>query len=106
MERPTSTPLASLVDTNYSPQKDFYDAFLNTLFPIFFVILLNISVKPGTIKYVLFDLLCNIITWIIPLTVSLSYDGLLDIRIFSIGIICLHIICAVIVIIKRKNNDL
>src|SRR6266487_4400367 len=105
MERPTLTPLASFVDTNYSPQKDFYDALINMLFPIFFVILLNVTaVKPRSIKNVVFDLLCNIITWIIPLTVSLSYDDLLGIMIFSIVIICLHIICAVTVIIK--NNDL
>ncbi|CAG8442234.1 1133_t:CDS:2 [Acaulospora morrowiae] len=35
--------MASIVDESYSSRQDVYDALLNTLFPITFVILFNIS---------------------------------------------------------------
>src|SRR5207244_12771075 len=77
---------------------------LNTLFPIFFVILLNVSGDPGSIKNValplLDDVLYNTITWVIPLIISFSYDDLMGIKIFSIVNMCLHLICAVTAIIR------
>src|SRR6266496_4276126 len=103
-----SASVASFVDKNYESQKeDLYDALLNTFFPIYFVILLNVSGEPGSIKNVLLplldDVLYNTITWIIPLIVSFSYDDLMGIKIFSIVNMCLHLICAVIAIISWKR---
>src|SRR4051812_30512213 len=86
-------PLASasvtpFVNKTYESKEDLYDAILNTFFPIFFVVLLNVSGKPGSIKHVILpiidDILYNIITWVIPLIVSFVYDDLMSIKIFSI----------------------
>uniref|UniRef100_U9USV1 Uncharacterized protein n=1 Tax=Rhizophagus irregularis (strain DAOM 181602 / DAOM 197198 / MUCL 43194) TaxID=747089 RepID=U9USV1_RHIID len=107
----TSASVASFVDTNYVSKGDLYDATLNTFFPIFFVILFNVSGKPGSIKNIVLplldDLLYNVITWMIPLVVSFAYDEWLSIKIFSIINMCLHILCAVLAIIKwrRIYND-
>src|SRR6266498_2252078 len=103
-----SASVASFVDKNYESQKeDLYDALLNTFFPIFFVILLNVSGDPGSIKNVVLplldDVLYNTITWVIPLTVSFSYDDLMSIKIFSIVNMCLHLIFAVAAIIRWKR---
>ncbi|CAB5127232.1 unnamed protein product [Rhizophagus irregularis] len=102
-----SASIAPFVDENYESQEDLFDAILNTFFPIFFVILLNVSGKPGSIKNVILplldDILYNMITWMIPLIISFSYDDLMSIRIFSIINMCLHVICAVIAIIKWKR---
>ncbi|CAB4445182.1 unnamed protein product [Rhizophagus irregularis] len=105
-----SASVASFVDTNYEPNTDLYDAILNTFFPIFFVLLLNASGKSGSIKNVILplldDILYNMTTWMIPLIVSFAYDDLMSIKIFSIINMCLHVLCAVYVIIKgKKVND-
>lgn len=98
-----SASVASFVNKGYDSHQDLYDALLNTFFPIFFVILLNVSQKPGSIKNVLLplldDVLYNVITWMIPLIVSFSYDDLMIIKIFSIVNMCLHVFYAVIMII-------
>jgi hypothetical protein len=102
-----SASVASFVDETYKSQEDLYDAFLNTFFPIFFVILLNVSGKSGSIKNVLLpvldDVLYNMITWMIPLIVSFSYDDLMNIKTFSVINMCLHVICAVYSLIKWKK---
>src|SRR5579859_4655017 len=96
---PVSASVASFVDELYNSYDDLYDAILNTFFPIFFVILLDVSGKSGFIKKVflplLDDLLYNTVTWVIPLTVSFAYDDLLSVKIFSIANMCLHVVCAV-----------
>ena len=78
---------ASFVDESYKSQEDLYDAILNTFFPIFFVILFNVSGKTGPIKNMflplLDDILYNVVTWTIPLIVSFAYDDLFRIKIFS-----------------------
>jgi len=102
---------ASFVDTSYSPRKDLYDAVLNTLFPIFIAFLLNISGKPIYIKNDKLLLLLrfldggsyNIVTWIIPLMISFFYDDLV-IKIFSFVNMLLHVICASITVIIRRNE--
>ncbi|GES73291.1 hypothetical protein GLOIN_2v1667018 [Rhizophagus clarus] len=103
----TSASIASFVDKTYESQEDLYDAILNTFFPIFFVILLNVSGKQGSIKNkvlpILDDVLYNMITWMIPLIVSFAYDDLMSIKIFSIINMCLHVICAVLVIINWEK---
>jgi hypothetical protein len=102
-----SGSVASSVDKNYDSQYDLYNTIFNTLFPMFFVILLNVSGKSGSIKNValplLDDLLYNMITWMIPLIVSFTYDVLISIKIFSIISMCLHLICAVFAIIKWER---
>ncbi|CAB4427852.1 unnamed protein product [Rhizophagus irregularis] len=104
-----SASVASFVDTNYEPNTDLYDAILNTFFPIFFVVLLNASGKSGSIKNVILplldDVLYNMITWMIPLIVSFAYDDLMNIKIFSIINMCLHVFCAVFAIIKGEKVD-
>jgi hypothetical protein len=102
-----SASVASFVNITYESQADLYDAILNTFFPIFFVIFLNASGKSGSIKNVVLplldDLLYNMITWIIPLIVSFAYDDMMNIKIFSIINMCLHVICAALAIIKWKR---
>ena len=100
---------ASIVDDSYSSHQDLYDAILNTLFPITFVVLLKVSEKRGggdndarsdkdvrsdndaqsfSTKNILLplldDVLYNTVTWIIPLTVSFAYNDSLAVKIFSI----------------------
>src|SRR4051812_2130929 len=41
---------ASIVDDSYTSYEDLYDAILNTFFPITFVLLLEVSKNPGSIK--------------------------------------------------------
>src|SRR2546423_1632088 len=69
---------ASIVDDSYTSYQDLYDAIFTTLFPITFVVLLNVSGKPGSIKRTLLplldDVLYNTVTWVIPLTVSFAYN--------------------------------
>ncbi|CAG8553351.1 1858_t:CDS:2 [Paraglomus brasilianum] len=92
---------ASIVDDSYSSHQDLYDAIINTLFPITFVVLLKVSEKRGgggdndarsdntvqssSIKNKLLplldDFLYNIVTWFIPLIVSFAYDD----KLASIG---------------------
>jgi hypothetical protein len=102
----TSASVESFIDKSYESQKDLYDAILNTFFPIFFVILLNVSGKPGRIKRIalpiLDDVLYNMITWMVPLIISFVYD-LMSIKIFSIISMCLHVICAVFELIKWEE---
>ncbi|RGB34461.1 hypothetical protein C1646_760534 [Rhizophagus diaphanus] len=102
-----SASIASFVDTSYVSHADLYDAILNTLFPIFFVVFLNAPGKDRSIKNIVLplldDVLYNIFTWVIPLVVSFAYDDLKSIKIFSIVIMCLPVICAVLAIIKRKR---
>src|SRR5688572_3652559 len=90
---------ASIVNENYESKQDVYDAIINTFFPVFFVILFGISGKTGPIKNVLLplldDILYNTVTWVIPLVVSLAYDDLLSIKIFSFVNMGLHLVCAV-----------
>ncbi|RHZ85616.1 hypothetical protein Glove_63g115 [Diversispora epigaea] len=79
---------ASIIDESYSSHQDVYDAILNTLFPITFVILFNISnkknekvvdtVKPedmqptqywftkNNLLPLLDDILYNTVTWDVP----------------------------------------
>src|SRR6266496_4844151 len=103
-----SASVTSFINENYESYEDLYDALFNTFFLIFFVILLNVSGDPGSIKNValplLDDVLYNTITWVIPLTVSFSYDDLMSIKIFSIVNMCLHLICALVAIIKWERN--
>ena len=98
---------ASIVDESYTSYPDLYDAILNTLFPITFVVLLNVSGKPGPIKKKLLplldDILYNTVTWVIPLTVSFAYGDELAVKIFSIVNMCLHITCALAALIKHKT---
>ncbi|CAB4489782.1 unnamed protein product [Rhizophagus irregularis] len=102
-----SASIASFVDIDYVSHTDLYDAILNTFFPIFFVIFLNASGKDGSIKNIVLplldDVLYNMITWVIPFVVSFAYDDLMSIKIFSIINMCLHLICAFLVIIKGKR---
>jgi hypothetical protein len=95
---------ASFVSKDYKSKRDLYDAILNTIFPVFFVVLLNVSGKPGSIKNIILplldDLLYNTIAWVIPLIVSFSYDRLMPLKIFSIVNMGLHVICAVFAIIN------
>jgi hypothetical protein len=102
-----SASVAPFVNETYESQEDLYDAILNTFFPIFFVVLLNVSGKPGSIKHVVLpiidDILYNMITWVIPLIVSFVYDDLMSIKIFSIINMCLHVICAAIALIRWKR---
>src|SRR5438552_1225418 len=107
-------PLLSvfIVDESYtSNRQDVYDAILNTLFPIAFVVLIKVSGDSGEIKKTLIplldDLLYNTVTWMIPLTVSFAYDDFLAIKIFSIVNMSLHILCAAFALIinKRIGDD-
>jgi hypothetical protein len=104
-----SASVASFVNETYKSQEDLYDAILNTFFPIFFVVLLNVSGKSGSIKHVVLplldDILYNTITWVIPLIVSFAYDDMMNIKIFSIINMCLHVICAAAAIIRWKRVD-
>jgi hypothetical protein len=103
-----SSSVAPFVDENYDSRQDLYDAILNTFFPIFFVILFNVSGKTGPIKRIflplLDDILYNMVTWVIPLIVSLAYDDLLGIKIFSFVNMLLHVVCATTAIIFRDNS--
>src|SRR6185312_14948064 len=98
---------ASIVDESYTSYQDLYDAILNTFFPITFVVLLNVSEKPGSIKNKLLplldDILYNTVTWVIPLTVSFGYGDSLAVKIFSIVNMCLHVVCALVALIKWKQ---
>ncbi|CAB4415751.1 unnamed protein product [Rhizophagus irregularis] len=104
-----SASIASFVDTDYKSKEDLYDAILNTFFPILFVIFLNVSGKTGSIKNIVLplldDILYNMITWMIPLIVSFAYDDLMNIKIFSIINMCLHVICAVLAIVRVKKVE-
>ena len=97
-----------IVDKEYKPEQDVYDAIINTFFPVFFVILFSVSGKTGPIKNVLLplldDLLYNTVTWVILLVVSLAYDDLLSIKIFSFVNMGLHLFCAGYAIIKHKKS--
>ncbi|CAG8738275.1 13962_t:CDS:1, partial [Gigaspora rosea] len=79
---------ASIVDESYSSNQDLFDAILNTLFPITFVLLFKVKEKPKSIRNKLLplldDILYNIVTWGIPLIVSFAYEDSLAIKIFSI----------------------
>src|SRR5437763_5361931 len=97
-------PLASsvpIVDESYTSSnqshQDVYDAVFNALFPIFFVFLTNISGSTGKIRKILLpvldDLLYNMVTWVIPLTVSLAYDEFPAIKIFLLVYMGLHVLC-------------
>ncbi|CAG8490516.1 7735_t:CDS:2 [Paraglomus brasilianum] len=98
---------ASIVDDSYTSYQDLYDAILTTLFPITFVVLLNVSGKPGSMKKKLLplldDILYNTVTWVIPLTVSFAYGDELAVKIFSIVNMCLHVVCAVAALIKWQQ---
>src|SRR5437763_6602848 len=99
---------ASIVDESYtSNHQDVYDAILNTLFPIAFVVLTRVSGDSGKIKKILIplldDLLYNTVTWVIPLTVSFAYDDFLAIKIFSLINMGLHVLCAAIALIVNKK---
>ncbi|PKC55580.1 hypothetical protein RhiirA1_475366 [Rhizophagus irregularis] len=102
-----SASFAPFIDLTYESQVDLYFTILDTLFPILFMILINVSGKPGTITNVVLplldDTLYNMVTWMIPLIVSFAYDDLMSIKIFSIINMCLHVICAVFAIIKWKR---
>ncbi|RIB25049.1 hypothetical protein C2G38_2241662 [Gigaspora rosea] len=97
----------SIIDYSYSSQQDIYDALLNTLFPIIFVILFNIRGETGRIEKVILplidDILYNIITWVIPLIVAFTYGDTLYIKIFSIINMCLHVFCAIYAIIRHET---
>src|SRR6185436_17320034 len=103
------TPVtASIVDESYSSsQQDVFDAIINTLFPITFVILFKVSGKSGRIKKALLplpdDILYNTVTWVIPLTVAFAYGNLLGIKIFLIINVCLHVLCAAFALIQYKT---
>src|SRR5436190_10071745 len=98
---------ASIVDDSYTSYQDLYDAILNTLFPITFVLLINIDRNSGTMKKKLLplldDVLYNTVTWAIPLTVSFAYNDSKAVKIFSIVNMCLHITCALIALIRWKR---
>src|SRR6185369_17543254 len=79
---------ASIVDEYYtSNYQDVYDAIINTLFPIAFVVLTKVSGNSGKFKKIfiplLDDLLYNTVTWMIPLIVSYAYNDSQAIKIFS-----------------------
>jgi hypothetical protein len=106
----SASTIASFVGKLHEDSYD-DDAFHNAIFPtslIFCVILLNFSRKSRLIENVvlplLYDVLYNAITWMIPLVVSFSFDELLSIKIFSIVNMCLHINCAIITIIDRTKS--
>ncbi|CAB4433827.1 unnamed protein product [Rhizophagus irregularis] len=125
---------ASIVDESYSSHQDVYDALLNALFPVFFVVLFDISKKKieqsttvetavaknetqdttqddtkkswftkHNLLPLLDDILYNTVIWVIPLTVSFAYNDLSSIKIFSITNACLHVFCALSVLIKSKK---
>ncbi|CAG8749975.1 3659_t:CDS:1, partial [Dentiscutata erythropus] len=98
---------ASIIDYSYSSQQDLYDAILNSLFPIFFVLLFNVRGESGRIKKVALplidDILYNLITWTIPLIVAFTYGDTLPIKVFSIINMCLHVFFAVYAIIKHET---
>ncbi|RHZ77710.1 hypothetical protein Glove_174g45 [Diversispora epigaea] len=95
---------ASVVDESYTSYQDVFDAILNTLFPITFIILFNVS-ETGRIKRVLLplfdDILYNTIAWVFPLTASLSYFDIYLISYLS-PVACFHIFQSVCAI---KNNE-
>src|SRR6266511_4732250 len=106
---------ASIVDEKYKSSnqshQDVYDAVINSLFPIAFVVLTRVSGNSGKIKKkllpVLDDLLYNTVTWVIPLTVSFAYDDFPAIKIFSLVNMGLHVFCAAFaLIIHRKIGDI
>ncbi|CAG8765478.1 19107_t:CDS:1, partial [Cetraspora pellucida] len=107
--------MASIIDETYSSKHDLYDALLNTLFPITFVILLNVKNEEKSIKNfflpLLDDILYNMVTWAIPLIVSFTYGDTSDIMIFSIINMLLHVFCAVSAIVyaiitpRKKLHD-
>src|SRR6185369_14286529 len=97
---------ASIVDESYtSNHQDVYDAIINTLFPIAFVVLTKVSGDSGKIKKIfiplLDDLLYNTVTWMIPLTVSFAYGDIPAIKIFSLLNMGLHVSCAAIALIHH-----
>lgn len=103
-----STKDAPIVNEKYDSSRDLYDSILNVIFPIFFVILLNVSGKPGSIKNValplLDDVLHNVISWVIPLIISFVYDRrMMAIMIYSTLNMCLHVICALAAILFWKR---
>src|SRR5437660_610878 len=88
------------------------DAIINRLFPIVFVVLTNGSEKKSgetkkTLITLLDDILYNMVTWVIPMTVSFAYDDFPAIKIFSIVNMGLHVFCAAIasIINKKIGND-
>ncbi|GET57210.1 hypothetical protein GLOIN_2v1701939 [Rhizophagus irregularis DAOM 181602=DAOM 197198] len=107
----SASTVGPFVDKDYKLHEDYSynDDALNTILPIFiFVIFLNFSGNSKSVKNVILplldDVLYNIITWMIPLIVSFSYDNLLSIKIFSIVNMCLHVNCLIIAIIDRKKT--
>ncbi|RHZ53882.1 hypothetical protein Glove_433g4 [Diversispora epigaea] len=123
--------MASIMDESFSSHRDVFDAILITLVPITLMVLFKIStnepettkptvepettqptIKPETTRSwltknnllpLLDDILYNIVTWVIPLTVSFAYDDLLKIKILSIINMCLHVACAVIALTQNKG---
>ncbi|CAG8495882.1 1819_t:CDS:2 [Diversispora eburnea] len=49
------------------------------------------------------DTLYNTVTWGIPLTVSFAYSDLLNVKLFSIVNMCLHVSCAIITLAQNKR---
>src|SRR5437763_12230434 len=102
---------APIIDESYissnQNHQDVYDAVINALFPIFFVFLTNVSGSTGNIRKILLplldDLLYNMVTWVIPLTVSFAYDDFPAIKIFSLVNMGLHVLCAAYALILHKT---
>ncbi|CAG8729532.1 24585_t:CDS:1, partial [Cetraspora pellucida] len=97
----------SLVDESYSSfRQDAYDSFLNTVFPVTFIIFFKVTENSGRFKKaflpILDDILYNIVTWVIPLIVSFTYN-LQEIMIFSIANAIPHLTCALIALILQKT---
>ena len=83
------------IDKGYESTETVIDQGLYIILPIFYYFLA--SVKPQDRKIllpILDDILYNAVTWLIPLIVSLVYDDLLFIKVFSFVNMFAHLICA------------
>ena len=97
---------ASVVDKDYLSYQDVYDGLLNALFPIFFVILFRIdnsSTSKKKLLPILDDILYNVVTWLIPLAVTFSYDDMMGVKIFALVNMGLHVFYAAVGIIKHRT---
>ncbi|RHZ77716.1 hypothetical protein Glove_174g43 [Diversispora epigaea] len=104
---PLALEKASIVDESYTSYQDVFDALLNALFPITFIILFNVS-KTGPIKRVLLplfdDILYNAIAWVFPLIVSLSYE-MYPFFMYLLFVAIFHIVHSVLAIKKKEIID-
>ncbi|CAG8745378.1 22831_t:CDS:1 [Dentiscutata erythropus] len=95
------------VDLNYDSHQDTLVGVFSTLMPLVFLLLFTISQDENSswktnFLPILDDLLYNIITWVIPLIISIIYDSR-NKRIFAICNAIPHILCIIISYCKNKK---